>query len=345
MTTPLERTSRRIVWGTWGCAAIVMAASAANAALTYGALGDNRALGLATGIAVDIGLCVALIGDRQLYVHGLSSTWGRALRITTAAMSLVLNTGIAVRDGHYFQALLHSFLPILLVVLTEYGQDVLLKFAALTRDAERAPQISDPGPSEPGSGGLGRPGSDHPSTRNAPLGSYSGGRPAERAATVLPARSGSDLPESPLRAGSTDHSPAAHAVPGSGPGWLPAGSVVTTPQAAPVGPVVPVGPTGSGQPKPARKPPAQADPKPARERPARTGPSSKWAGAAGRSEEQLVQAARELAARSDGPLTQYALRQAFGLGSTRAARLLGQLDPVPVGPARSNGQAQVKEAK
>jgi hypothetical protein len=58
----LVRTGRWIVAGTWGCAIIVMAASAANAALTYGALGDNRILGLATGVAVDIGLCVALIG-------------------------------------------------------------------------------------------------------------------------------------------------------------------------------------------------------------------------------------------------------------------------------------------
>jgi hypothetical protein len=52
-----------------------MAASAANAALSYGALGDNRLLGLATGVAADIGLCVALIGDRLLYAHGLTSVW------------------------------------------------------------------------------------------------------------------------------------------------------------------------------------------------------------------------------------------------------------------------------
>jgi hypothetical protein len=57
VTTPLERTNRRIVAATWGCAGIVMAASAANAALLT-ALDDNRVLGLATGIAVDIGLCV-----------------------------------------------------------------------------------------------------------------------------------------------------------------------------------------------------------------------------------------------------------------------------------------------
>jgi len=130
----LERTGQRIVVGTWGCAVITMAASAANAALTYGALGDNRALGLATGVAVDIGLCVALIGDRRLYAHGLSSTWGRALRVTTAVMSVILNVGISLRDGHYFAALLHSFLPVLLIVLCEYGQDCLLQLTALRRE-------------------------------------------------------------------------------------------------------------------------------------------------------------------------------------------------------------------
>jgi hypothetical protein len=132
----LERTSRRIVAGTWACAVIVMVASAANAALTYGAIGDNRALGLATGVAVDIALCVSLIGDRRLYVHGLISKWGRALRITTAIMSLVLNAGVSFRAGHFFAAFLHAFLPVLLIVLTEYGQDALLQFAALRQKQE-----------------------------------------------------------------------------------------------------------------------------------------------------------------------------------------------------------------
>jgi hypothetical protein len=139
-----ERTAKAIVAGTWGCAAIVMAGSATNAYLAYGALGDNRALGLATGLAVDIGLCVALIGDRRLYAHGLSSNWGRALRITTAVMSLILNTSIALRDGLFLSALMHAFLPILLVVLTEYGQDVLLKFTALRREAEQPQIIATP---------------------------------------------------------------------------------------------------------------------------------------------------------------------------------------------------------
>lgn len=147
MTTQVERsrhqlelTGRRIVAGTWGCAAITMAGSAASAAVAYDYLGEHWGLGLATGIAVDIALCVGLVGDRQLYLHGLSSTWGRALRVTTALMSLVLNSGVAFAQGRYFLAFLHAFLPVLLVVLTEYGQDVLLKFSALAREQHTTQQ-------------------------------------------------------------------------------------------------------------------------------------------------------------------------------------------------------------
>ncbi len=79
----VAQTGRRIVAGTWGCALIVMIGSTWSAAAAYGHLGDNRALGLATGIAVDIALCVALVGDRRLYAHGLTSNWGRSLRKPT----------------------------------------------------------------------------------------------------------------------------------------------------------------------------------------------------------------------------------------------------------------------
>lgn len=161
-----ERTSRAIVVGTWACAVIVMVGSVTNAVLAYGAIGDNRALGLATGLAVDFGLCVALIGDRRLYAHGLSSVWGRSLRLTTACMALVLNTGVALRDGHYFMATLHAFLPCLLIVLTEYGQDVLLKFTALRVTESQTPATpqtlpvaaqSPPAPSTPAAPAVPRP--------------------------------------------------------------------------------------------------------------------------------------------------------------------------------------------
>lgn len=333
MTALTERTSRAIVGMTWACAGIVMVTSAGNAVLTFGELGGNRAIGLGLGIAVDVALCVGLIGDRRLAANGLTSAWGRVVRVIAAAMSVVLNVGAAMIAGHYFLAALHAFLPVLLVVLTEYGQDVLLKLTELARDeADRAaPTISDPAPSEPGSGGLGRAGSDPTlaPTWNAPLGHS--GNPAGRGDTVLPASDGLDLFASPPDAGSIT-SPARP--PSLGPGWPAAGRLVVAPLPVPDRPEVPVRPSGAGRPA-----------APGRKRPARTGSDSKRAGAAVRSDEQLVQAARELASRSDGRLTQYAVRQAFGLGSTRAARLLAQLDPVPAGPPATNGEAHVKESK
>ena len=149
MTSVVEQTSRRIAFGTWGCAGIVMAGSAINAWTTYSSSGDNRALGLATGVAVDIALCVALIGDRRLNLHGLSSSWGRSLRITTALMSLILNVGVALREHHYFMALCHAFLPILLIVLTEYGQDVVLKFTKLSGLSQPSDHDTQPIPRQP----------------------------------------------------------------------------------------------------------------------------------------------------------------------------------------------------
>lgn len=143
--TTAERATRGIVTGTWICAAIVMVTSAGNAVLTFGAIGGNRIIGLGLGIAVDIALCVGLIGDRHLALRGLTSHWGRALRITAAVMSVVLATGAALIGGHYFLAVLSAFLPVLLVVLCEYGQDVHLTFASL-RNTETARPVTPPPP-------------------------------------------------------------------------------------------------------------------------------------------------------------------------------------------------------
>jgi hypothetical protein len=143
----LERTARRIVAGTWVCAGIVMAAGAVNAVITFQAIDDSWVLGLATGLAVDVSLCVALIGDRRLSAHGVTSPWGRCLRIVAAVMALVLYTGWALLGGHYFMALLHAFLPVLLIALTEYGQDVLLKLAALANDQSAPTPAVEPEPS------------------------------------------------------------------------------------------------------------------------------------------------------------------------------------------------------
>jgi hypothetical protein len=131
----IERTRRSVLGLTWGCAVIVMATSAANAVLTFQALEGNRAVGLGFGVAVDLALCIGLIGDRQLHTHGESSSWARGLRLTAMAISVVLNTGASMIQGHYFLGVVLCFLPVLLWVLTEYGQDVALKFTRLADSA------------------------------------------------------------------------------------------------------------------------------------------------------------------------------------------------------------------
>lgn len=128
-TTDVARTARAIVAGTWTGAGIVIATNIANAVATFGALGGNRLVGAGVGVAVDVALCVGLIGDRKLSQFKLVSNWGRGLRVTAGVMSLVIGVGASVLLKHYFLALILGFLPILLWLLTEYGQDVLSLFA------------------------------------------------------------------------------------------------------------------------------------------------------------------------------------------------------------------------
>lgn len=70
-----------------------------------------------------------------------------------------------------------------------------------------------------------------------------------------------------------------------------------------------------------------------------------------RTDAQLADAVRELADQNGGtPPTQYQLKQRFGIGSGRAARLLADLDTdtpntpeTPTGPVAETGQAATRE--
>jgi hypothetical protein len=72
----------------------------------------------------------------------------------------------------------------------------------------------------------------------------------------------------------------------------------------------------------------------------RPGPGRKRTGKP-RTDAQLSRAVRELAERTGGPPSQYAIKQRFGVGSGRAARLLAELDidHTPAGAPASNGAA------
>lgn len=127
----------------WTCAAITMATSALTGYTTFAALtGGVAALGLLTGCSVDLGLCIGLIGDRQLHAHGLESPYGRVLRWVCGAMSVLLNCGAALIDQHWFLALLHAFIPTVLVAVTEYGQSCSLGYTRLIREGELAEQAA-----------------------------------------------------------------------------------------------------------------------------------------------------------------------------------------------------------
>jgi len=131
------RIGRIVMVGLWLDAGIVMSASAVNGGRAFVALGEPFAAGLALGVAVDVALAVALWGDRALHLAGESSPWGRVLRVTTALMSGALNCSVAVWSGHYGVAVFHAFLPLLLILLTEYAQSSTLKFGTIA-DRQRA---------------------------------------------------------------------------------------------------------------------------------------------------------------------------------------------------------------
>ena len=137
MSANHARIGRIVMVGLWLDAGIVMSASAVNGGRAFVALGEPFAAGLALGVAVDVALAVALWGDRALHLAGESSPWGRVLRVTTALMSGALNCSVAVWSGHYGVAAFHAFLPLLLILLTEYAQSSTLKFGHIA-DRQRA---------------------------------------------------------------------------------------------------------------------------------------------------------------------------------------------------------------
>ncbi|HEX2300992.1 MAG TPA: hypothetical protein VHH34_21200 [Pseudonocardiaceae bacterium] len=134
------RTSRIVLTGLWADAVLVMAASAWNGGRALAALGDPFGFGVLLGFAVDVGLAVALVGDRALHLAGRVEPWGRALRIITALMSLALNCAVAAWLGHTGLAVFHAFLPVLLILLSEYAQSSTLQFGEIAAEHAAAVQ-------------------------------------------------------------------------------------------------------------------------------------------------------------------------------------------------------------
>lgn len=308
------RTSRVVLTGLWADAVLVMAASAWNGGEAFVALDQYRGEGIALGVAVDVALAVSLIGDRALHLHGKSSSWGRALRVTTAFMSLALNCGVAIWQGHYGVAVFHAFLPILLVLLSEYAQDTTLKFGEIADEREAAEQAE----------------------RDAQLKADREAWEAQQAANASRLRE--PVVTAPIPAAVP---PRFQADPPTRPDFVPA--VGSAPRSDSAGAGRPAGRPGD---HPADHPAEQPA---AGESGAKTGRRN---GANRRStrkpkrDEQLLPVVRELAERNGGePPTQYAVRQATGVGGSRAARLIEELAATaePAAAPSSNGGTRHKD--
>lgn len=140
-TRDVERTSRDTTVAQWCVAAVVMAGSAAAGAVTFHHLGEHPALGVVTAIGVDTALAAWLLISRRLRAVGVGAPLGHALEVVTAAMTLYLNVGSAVFAGidpgtHVARVLLgvaHSFLPIVLVLVSLAGGQAQLRLLRLRR--------------------------------------------------------------------------------------------------------------------------------------------------------------------------------------------------------------------
>ncbi|MGH8572823.1 MAG: hypothetical protein ACREX8_09630, partial [Gammaproteobacteria bacterium] len=134
----VQRTGRTTTVAQWGVAAVVMVGSAVSAGIGFGVLGGNRAVGVITGLGVDLALASGLVIGHRLRAVGITTRWGTVLLYLTAGMTLCLNSGAAALTGHWVLAVAHAFLPVLLVVLCEAGSEAQLKLRLVAREAAAA---------------------------------------------------------------------------------------------------------------------------------------------------------------------------------------------------------------
>lgn len=131
----VERTGRDTTIASWGVALVVMVGSAASAGIGFRSLGEHWAIGVMTGLGVDLALASGLVIGRRLRAVGVSTYWGTVLLWLTAAMTLCLNSGAAALTGRWVLAIAHAFLPVLLVVVCEAGSQAHLTLHRLARQA------------------------------------------------------------------------------------------------------------------------------------------------------------------------------------------------------------------
>ena len=276
--------------------------------------------------------------------------WTRIAKWGLLASTLTMNVWMAVKHGDLGGFVAHTVPPLGIVLLTEARIEGLDKLAecvqrahasaatrrqeriaeqarlaadaARAKDAERADRLADA----------------QTDTRIEVLRSEAGAQVAENAAKATAARTG------PVVFGGTvsDRSgPTSQTGPADRSGPFQAVSSDRSADTARTGPQVV--PDRSGRPVSARpEPSVQTGPGAQVRQVRKPGPrrSGKASSPRQRTDDDLLQDVEKLAADNGGePPTKYQLKQTLGIGNERAARLLEQLDPVPVGAPASNGAA------
>lgn len=148
----VKRTGNVLTVAQWSVASVVMAGSAYSAGLAFQHFHESFAAGFITGVGVDFALASWLLIARRLRDAGVNAAWGPILEGTTALMTLCLNAGTSVLQHKYLLAGFHTFLPIVLFILSMAGGEAHQKLhrkmkekeaqknAAAKADAERQRQ-------------------------------------------------------------------------------------------------------------------------------------------------------------------------------------------------------------
>jgi hypothetical protein len=142
----VERTGRIVAFALWGIASIVMVGSMVSGGHAFHDLGEPAAFGVLTAFAADVALTSWLLISRRLRALGTSSVMGVVLELACGGASVFLNVGAAVFPGlsaaaaKTMLAIAHSFLPILLVLVSLTGGEAHLRLVRLRREREVAEQ-------------------------------------------------------------------------------------------------------------------------------------------------------------------------------------------------------------
>jgi hypothetical protein len=200
----VERTSRDTTVAQWGVATVVMAGSAVAGGLAFHYLGQYAVLGVITALAVDLALAQWLRIDRRLRATGVRCRLGTALEVVTAVMTVYLAVGSAVFRGidpdsveaRVLLAVAHSFLPVVLVLVTLAGSQAHLKLLELRRRTAATEQVRRDTEIAGARGGINRP-TVAPSPAPIPVVTVAPPRPTAVSQPVRPARTTPPVPSKP----------------------------------------------------------------------------------------------------------------------------------------------------